>query len=166
MAMSAEQVQTELMRATSAAGSLLPLLPRLAGSEWEALVETFRPRPGDCALAFLESGPFEEMYDKVWSNIPKRSGVAPDQTEVRAVAATTALLRDTNPISGAFPGGYARIAHLLAPDRVWVAWKYVRPGQTAGMAFDGLVQIGDRWVWFPHPWRAIRTLAHQIVPDA
>ena len=45
------------------------------------------------------------------------------------------------------------IAHLLQPQRVWVAWKLIAPGQDAGMAYDGLVWLDDHWAWFPKPFR-------------
>jgi hypothetical protein len=153
---SLEQLQAELSKATEAAASILPVLPRLAGPEWSTLVEGFRPRPEDFARVFLEPEPFVALYQTVWAQIPRSSGVKPEQSQIRAVAATTALLRFPNAASDAFPGGYRRIVNLLAEGQVWLAWKYVRPGNTAGTAFDGLTLLGDRWVWFPHPWRAIQ----------
>lgn len=150
-----DQLQSELARATEVASSVLPLLPRLRGAEWSELVQGFRPQEEDYARVFTEPEPFRTLYATVWSQIPASSGVRPDQSELRTLAATTALLRSSNPVSDAFPGGYRRVAPLLVPGQVWVAWKYVRPGQSAGMAFDGLTRVEERWVWFPHPWRAL-----------
>jgi hypothetical protein len=156
---SLEQLQAELSRAAQTAASILPVLPRLAGPEWAELVEGFRPRPEDFARVFTEPAPFEALYRTVWAQIPRSSGIKPEQSQVRAVAATPRLLRVPNAASDAFPGGYRRIVHLLVEDQVWLAWKYVRPGSTVGTAFDGLTRLEDRWVWFPHPWRALQTRA-------
>jgi hypothetical protein len=152
-----EQLQAELSRATEAAASVLPALPRLAGPEWSTLVEEFRPRDEDFVRVFTEPEPFVSLYRTVWAQIPRSSGVKPEQTQVRAVAATTQLLRFPNAASDAFPGGYRRIVHLLTDGQVWLSWKYVRPGSTVGTAFDGLTRLDDRWAWFPHPWRALQT---------
>jgi hypothetical protein len=55
-----------------------------------------------------------------------------------------------------FPGGYLKIGALLVPGVPWVCWKWSAGApQSAGIGFDGLVRLGDRWVWFPKPWRAI-----------
>ena len=31
----------------------------------------------------------------------------------------------------------------------------VLPGESLGMAFDGLVHVNGHWAWFPKPWRAL-----------
>ena len=48
---------------------------------------------------------------------------------------------------------------LLDPHRVWARWKFVRPGEPSGMAYDGLVWVDDHWAWFPKPYRV---LAHLV----
>lgn len=32
----------------------------------------------------------------------------------------------------------------------------LEPGQTLGMAFDGLVHVNGHWRLFPKPWKALR----------
>ena len=34
-------------------------------------------------------------------------------------------------------------------------FKFVTKGQTAGLAFDGLIYVNNRWVLMPKPWRAL-----------
>ena len=52
-----------------------------------------------------------------------------------------------------FPGGYLRILDQLEPEPVWIAWSFVPAGERRGLAYDGLVRLGERWAWFPKPWR-------------
>jgi hypothetical protein len=59
------------------------------------------------------------------------------------------MLLEKNELSDRFPGGYRRVAPHLQPDRIWLVWRYLRRGATEGMRYDGLVQLDDRWVWFP-----------------
>jgi hypothetical protein len=37
-----------------------------------------------------------------------------------------------------------------------VRWKFVKPGETIGMAYDGLVFVNGHWAWFPKAWHALR----------
>ncbi len=80
------------------------------------------------------------------------------QTELRLWIATARDLQEANDAAQFFPGGYADIAHFLKPETVWVHWKYVAPGAGSGMAYDGLVWINDRWVFFPKPFRALSSI--------
>ena len=32
-------------------------------------------------------------------------------------------------------------------------WKYTKPGEPLGMAYDGLIYVNGHWAWFPKPWR-------------
>ncbi|GAA2615965.1 hypothetical protein [Paractinoplanes durhamensis] len=47
----------------------------------------------------------------------------------------------------------ARGGEVLLPGRVWAKWRYVVPGQTAGLSYDGLVWCDYHWAWFPKPHR-------------
>ena len=37
----------------------------------------------------------------------------------------------------------------------WWRWKFTKPGEDLGMAYDGLVFVNGHWAWFPKPYRAI-----------
>jgi hypothetical protein len=42
---------------------------------------------------------------------------------------------------------------LFVPGRLWASWRYVTPGETAGLSFDGLTWCDGHWAWFPKPYR-------------
>jgi len=46
-------------------------------------------------------------------------------------------------------------AHLKPGLRIY-AFKFVEPGQSLGMAYDGLVRVNGQWRIMPKPWRALR----------
>ncbi len=48
-----------------------------------------------------------------------------------------------------------KIAQLLVPGQIWYRWKLVSGGGTDVLAYDGLVSRGERWAWFPTPWRVL-----------
>lgn len=156
--MNVEEMQREAVRALDIAAPIFGTLSRLATAEYATLLPLITPRDGDLRLAFIEevAEHLAPLYAAMWGSPPLALGVARDQTQLRATAATVELLRDGHPATEGFPGGYRRMAPALAPGRVWVAWKYVRPGASSGMSFDGLVFLDDHWAWFPKPWRGLR----------
>jgi hypothetical protein len=52
------------------------------------------------------------------------------------------------------PGGYVQQAAHFKKGLAIYGFKYVAPGETSGMAFDGLVKVGETWVMIPKAWRA------------
>jgi hypothetical protein len=128
---------------------LAPLLPEMTMQ--------LAPRPGDVDLVFAPSvaEQVEVAYQRVWE---KGIVMGPNhgQTQVIVAACAAGMLADEkDPAAAKFPGGYRRIAHLLRPEVIWFAWKFVEPGRTSGMAYNGLVRIDNRFVWFPKPWVAL-----------
>ena len=125
-------------------------------SEHVALTLSLTPRDGDWSRVFLgDAGRrAREGYRGLWSApvspLPKAG-----QTTLLVNAAQAVEFVLGTEKAQAFPGGYRRIVNLLAPDLVWVCWKYTRPGEHSGMAWDGLVWVDDHWAWFPKPWRVL-----------
>lgn len=112
----------------------------------------FRPRPEDFARVFAPTlaETAAVAYAPMWNGSIEITA-KPDQTEllVRAARAEDLATAET------FPGGYKQVAAHLVPKRIWIAWKYVRPQATVGMAYDGLVWLDDHFAWFPKPWRLL-----------
>ena len=52
------------------------------------------------------------------------------------------------------PGGYEKIKDQFKDGLTVYAFKFVKPGETSGMAFDGLVHVNGAWRFFPKPFRA------------
>ncbi len=116
-------------------------------------VAAFAPRAEDYARVFTAAiaSAMELHFSMLWARNPEVTAQV-EQTELQLWSARGDQLRGD--VTG-FPGGYKALAEHLVPDRTWSAWKYVRPGTTLGMAYDGLVWLDDRFVWFPKPWRAL-----------
>lgn len=142
------------------AQAAVPFVKQLATATSEEVSAALRPRVEDYAAVF--TGDLVKLaqdgYATLWESPPARLA-KPGQTTVTTTAALAQQLVDDNPISAQFPGGYRRIARRLVPDIVWLRWDYRETGATSGMAYDGLVRLGDRWVWFPKPWRLLDNIA-------
>jgi hypothetical protein len=125
-----------------------------------AMTLALRPRDEDYPLVFV-SGAAEQArqgYGGLWTSSPVIEP-GPDQTSMRVNVAMAEELTGGTTRSREFPGGYAEVARAFVPGRVWIAWKFVVPGETLGLAFDGLVYLDGRFAWFPKPWRVIRAPA-------
>jgi hypothetical protein len=143
----------ELVRIARAAEQMLA---PLAIGKPEAIIRLLRPEPGDYERVFVGDAAERARvgYTALW-NAPPRDLAKPGQTVVRALACDAESLRTDNEFSREFPGGYRRIAGYLQPSVVWLRFKFLAPGQSTGMAHDGLVRLDDRWAWFPKPWRIL-----------
>jgi hypothetical protein len=137
-----------------------PLLRALARDVDGGVVASLRPRPEDYARVFIPDAvdAARGAYETVWAE-PPRIETRGSSLQLECHVAPAGMLTYDNELSKHFPGGYRHIGHLLDPHRTWVRWKYLRPGQTSGMAFDGLVWCDDHWAWFPKPFRALAQLA-------
>ncbi|MBS1874286.1 MAG: immunity 49 family protein [Acidobacteria bacterium] len=138
-----------------------PLLESLSHDRTGRALQSVRPRPEDYAKAFLGEAAeaARRHYAAIWtadeSQLPPMRYADPAQTIIRSDIAPAGMLAEDNELSRQFPGGYRAIAPKLDPHRVWVRWKCLRPGESAGMAYDGLVWLDDHWAWFPKPYRAL-----------
>lgn len=119
-----------------------------------------KPQAGDYEKVFASkeaAAKAAKTYEGLWGNIQRRP-IAPraGQTEILLWASTTDDLKAGKGNADKFPGGYKRIADQLKPGLKVLRWKFVEPGKTLGMSFDGLYNIDGRWVVMPKPWRALR----------
>ena len=142
-----------------------------AGSEAAAtaLLKKFLPASADRAALTKELRPTGEDYAKVftgdfakklevsqkplWDSAPV-IGPKEGQTEVTVAKATTEDFQKGTAAAKEFPGGYAKLGDKLQPGVTLFRFKFVKPGETSGMAFDGLTFVNGHWRIFPKPWRA------------
>lgn len=120
----------------------------------ELIAAALKPTHEDFAAVFVGDAAkrAEDAYAELWKNPPG----ALTKTVGAKIRVITKLSQDIVE-SGEFPGGYTRIAHLLAPDQAWCRFRLIGNGGQDAMAYDGLVSRGDaRWAWFPKPWRAFK----------
>ncbi len=125
--------------------------------------------PGARALAALR--PTDELYDRVFTAAaagPAREAYAalwtaapnlPQPPAGSGPLVNAALADDfaaAGPRSKPFPNGYRTVADKLQPGITWLVMRFVQPGSTIGLAFDGFVHVGERqFVWFPKPWKIL-----------
>ena len=135
-----------------------PILRTFSKDRTGAAARELRPRHEDFAKVFVPAIVEEARarYESFWNGPLELRYPSGRQTRIISYFAPAGMLADDNELSWKFPGGYRSIAHHLVADRIWVAWKYVIPGETTGLAYDGLVWCDDHWSWLPRPYRVLR----------
>lgn len=131
-------------------------LQGISAHEGLLLVSELRPRPEDYARVFAPA--YVELARRAYDALflaARPLERSPQQTVLRLSMATAAELAEYGVETCEFPGGYREILGALLPESLWVHWKYVAPGSSSGMAYDGLTRLDDRWVWFPKPYRVL-----------
>ncbi len=120
---------------------------------------SLKPSEADIAALFDPSATAQisAYVAKTYEELAKaKIGGKEGQTELLFNTAQSDDFVAANEAAKAFPGGYTMNAAKFKPGITWYAWKYVKPGETLGMAFDGLTFVNNHWVWIPKPFRAFR----------
>jgi hypothetical protein len=144
-----EQIQRIATVQNQAALILNLLLEKSNPVSFINIGEVWKPSKEDFELAFIDGADEAfERYQQLWGSTPvpmPKEG----QNQLLIQATSPALLFEAR----LFPSGYQRCEHRFNPECTWIAWKYVREGESSGMAYNGLVWLGDRFKWFPKPWK-------------
>jgi len=154
----ATATQTQVAASGDEAGARALLMKFLApGADYPALSKPLRPATADYGALFdadtaAKLGP---QYDQHWDKEPMVIAPKAGQTELKLVAATTEDLQAGKGNAGEFPGGWKRVAPHLKAKQTWYRFKFVKPGEDLGMAFDGLTFVNGHWVMTPKPWHGL-----------
>ncbi len=129
------------------------------GADLKALSQALRPTKEDYAAVFNAgfATALMALYDPAWEKgelvlTPKDGqtelllhGVASEEIKAWSKAASDDL-----------PGGYGKIKDEFKSGITVYAFKFVKPGESTGMAYDGLVHVNNHWCIFPKPYRAAK----------
>jgi len=123
-----------------------------------AMTQKMRPNKKDYQAYFTEDAWEKAMktYDGLWTQDPMSIKPNAGQTVLLLWKATVEEIKNDSGDAAAFPGGYKQIIDKIKPGHTIYRFKFVKPGETLGLAFDGLVYLDGRWVIIPKPWLALR----------
>lgn len=123
----------------------------------KALSAKLQPKAADYAAIFIAGSAVKAQtnYDKEWAGGKMLITHAPDQTDLKLFAAKVDEIASGKGQGVEFPGGYKKVIAQFKPGVTIYAWRFVRPGEKTGMAYDGLVFVNGHFVWLPKPWRAL-----------
>lgn len=130
------------------------------------LTKNLKPNLNDCKALFNDAdiaAKAYQMYDEAFKELEtQKTPIGPkssDQTETLITGATSEELKKdtwTGAVYDHFPGGYHKVAPYLNPGLTIYQIKFVKPGESSGMRFDGFVYVNNHWVIFPKMWRIIK----------
>jgi hypothetical protein len=127
------------------------------GADYKTLSSALRPSKADYEAVFSSGFATKAaaIYDPAWDAgqlVLKPKG---GQTELLLHGIPTADIKAWSPNAAAdLPGGYQKIKDEFKDGNTVYSFKFVKPGETSGMAFDGLVFVNGHWVVMPKPFRA------------
>ena len=128
------------------------------GADLAALTKKLQPIEKDYNSVFKPelARKMAEMYTQPWKEGLIVLSPKPGQTDVLLYSATSEELQKwTGNAKDYFPGGYEKIGPGFADGLIIYRFKFVRPGEKIGMAFDGLVHVNGHWRLFPKPYRVL-----------
>ncbi len=127
------------------------------GADRAALTKPLRPTKADYAALFdaPTAGKLQPQYDEHWDKEPMVIEPKAGQTELKLWAATSEDLQQGKGNAREFPGGWKKVAPHLTAHQTWYRFKFVKPGEDLGMAFDGLTFVNGHWVMCPKPWHGL-----------
>ncbi|MEV4508513.1 hypothetical protein AB0K00_06100 [Dactylosporangium sp. NPDC049525] len=162
----AQQPTTPPSSGQSPAGDAYPNSEKGANALLKALPEDpqlalrLKPTTEDYKALFVgdAAAKAEQFYaTSLWNdpaNLKIDTGAA--KTELLLFHATSEEIRSwSTTVQANFPGGYQQVGPHLKPGLTWFRWRYVKPGESSGVAYDGLVNVNGHWVWTPKLWKAL-----------
>ncbi len=123
-----------------------------------AITKTLMPSKADYGLVFnspKDAANAEKAYESLWKKVEP---IAPKsgQTELLIWEATSEEIDAwKGEAASHFPGGYKSLHGKFKPGLKHYAFKFVKPGESTGMAYAGLIRVGGQWRFFPKPWKAV-----------
>lgn len=152
---------------SNSAQAALERILRAEGNQRASLSRALRPSLTDYRYIFKEeiAEAFYQAYENhLWQSPDQYSlrPSSPEQTQVVTFASSTGRMRESEAERFNFPGGYEQVLPYWSDFDVPIfAFKFVTPGNSTGMSYDGLYAMGDsatgafRFVWIPKPWRLL-----------
>ncbi|MGJ8616586.1 MAG: hypothetical protein ACSHWS_07065 [Sulfitobacter sp.] len=126
------------------------------GADLRALTQALIPTEADVRAVFADP-----LATALWADYQGQMGPGlafgpkEGQTASLVVYTSTRALFEQKPILNEFPGGYKDVLQYFKIDVPIVRFKFVKPGETLGLAFAGLTYVNGRWVIMPKPWRSL-----------
>ncbi len=127
------------------------------GADFKTLTQTLRPNSADFTAVFSKevAQMAERNYQLPWDQGHIVVHGNPEQTELVIWSATSEELKKGKGDAKKFPGGYVQAAPYFNDGLTFYGFRFIRPGEKLGYAWDGLVHVNGHWVIFPKPWRVL-----------
>jgi hypothetical protein len=126
------------------------------GADTKKLTMELRPTKEDYLAFYSETSTAEraeKFFEPLWSGGNAEIAAKEGQTELKLFSATPEEMRKDAGDSAEMPASLLALADDIKPNVTVYTFKFVKPGETSGMAYEGLVHVNGKWRLFPKPWR-------------
>jgi hypothetical protein len=126
------------------------------GADTKKLTMDLRPSKEDYLAFYSETATAEraeKFFEPLWSGGTAEIAAKEGQTELKLYSATPDEMRQDTGDSAEMPPSLLALADDIKPGVTVYTFKFVKPGETSGMAYEGLVHVNGKWRLFPKPWR-------------
>jgi hypothetical protein len=126
------------------------------GADLKTLSQALRPSRTDFEAVFTDEAAtrLASLYAPEWEAGNLVISPAEGQTEVIVRAVPSAEIKAWSRVAADnLPGGYEKIKDHIKDGVTVYSFKFVKPGETSGTSFDGLVNVNGQWRVFPKPYR-------------
>lgn len=128
------------------------------GADDLALTLKLRPQPADYDAVFVgdAAAKVKALLEPVWDGT--KAGLKPtaEQTQIEVYTATGDELKKGEGEAARCPPAYKDIAENINPKMVMYCFRFVKPGEKAGLHGDGLFFVNDHWAMFPKAFKAFK----------
>ncbi len=125
------------------------------GSEADVLLKSMEPDIEDCKAIVINEDDAKKLAVVVAKMYLEANAalIAPKegQTEILVRHTTAENLKARTDME--LPGGYTTNASKFKDGLHLYGFKFVKPGEKIGMAYDGLYYVNNKWVFIPKTWR-------------
>ncbi len=124
-------------------------------ADLDLLTDALRPRKKDVEAVYNDKAAahYTAHYNTVYDNRPSII-CPPENTELALwMFKTDDVIAWNAAAEEGLPGGYKKAKDYYKPGVTLVRFKFVKPGEKLGMAYDGLFYVNERWVFMPKPWQ-------------
>lgn len=126
------------------------------GADTKSLTSELRPTKEDYRAFYNEEASAEraeKFFEPLWTGGSANVAPKDGQTELKLFSATPEEMRNFSPDTSEMPSGLLALADEIKPNVTVYTFKFVKPGESTGMAYEGLVHVNGKWRLFPKPWR-------------
>lgn len=126
------------------------------GTDTKKLTAELRPSKEDYRAFYKEEATAEraeKFFEPLWSGGSAVVAPKEGQSELKLYSATPEEMNADVPDTTEMPASLLALADDLKPGVTVYTFKFVKPGETSGMAFEGLAHVNGNWRLFPKPWR-------------
>jgi hypothetical protein len=124
-----------------------------------SLLATLKATLADCEAIMRTKEDAQKLYnysERLHKHYPDQKMVGAKNGQTEVLINVLVPGDDAKSEKDRFAGGYIQILDKFTKGIRIYTFRYVKPGNTSGMRYDGLTYVNKRWVLIPKMWRAFR----------